>query len=173
MGRKITAALLVTSFLFASAVVYAGSQRKEEVLKRIQMLRIWRLTEVLQLSSDEAAKLFPVLNKYDEQFRAKADAKQKLLHKMHHEMKKETPDDKQLKSLIKKVMVIENEAIQVRHEMYKELETHLTPERLAKFMIFEISFQKEIDQLVTGVRRGQSRVTGIKVQKQTETKKNE
>ena len=40
-------------------------EQMERVRKRIETLRIWKLTKVLDLDEKSAARLFPLLNRYD------------------------------------------------------------------------------------------------------------
>jgi hypothetical protein len=49
----------------------AGAQADKDALKkRIRAMRVWYLTEELELDDDTAARLFPVLAKYDDQLEA-------------------------------------------------------------------------------------------------------
>lgn len=44
-----------------------GDGKRAKIRQRIRALRAWMLTESLDLDEDTAAKLFPVINKYDEE----------------------------------------------------------------------------------------------------------
>ena len=48
----------------------AGQADKDALKKRIRAMRVWYLTEELELDDDTAARLFPVLGKYDDQLEA-------------------------------------------------------------------------------------------------------
>jgi len=46
----------------------APADKRERIKQRIRTLRAWTLTEELQLDEATAARLFPILSRYDEEF---------------------------------------------------------------------------------------------------------
>jgi hypothetical protein len=147
----------MTAILLASVTTgHAQDPRKTEAMKRIEMLRVWRLTEILDLTAEDGIKIFPLLRKYDGQLKKKGQEKERLVRKMHQELKKETVNSANLSKMTQQILRVESEAIQIRKAMYKELETVFTPEQIARYMIFEVSFQKEIDEIISQVRRERS-----------------
>lgn len=54
----------------AGAGAGAGPADKDALKKRIRAMRVWYLTEELELDDATAARLFPVLGKYDDQLEA-------------------------------------------------------------------------------------------------------
>src|SRR5687768_9598813 len=60
-----------------------GVDRREKIKQRIRALRAYTLTEQLQLDEATAAKLFPALQKYDDEFDklllARADIQRRLM----------------------------------------------------------------------------------------------
>lgn len=158
MRRTIALTILIASaFLFTSSAFAADSGKKAQAMKQIEMLRIWRLTELLELSAADGAKIFPVLQEWDQKFSDMGERKQQLIRKMRRELKQDGPKEQSLKNLTNQVFTVEQQIIESRKEMYSQLKRILTPEQLAKYMLFELSFQKEIDEIINHARQDRKR----------------
>jgi len=132
-------------------------QARVEAMKRIEMYRIFKLTEVLELENEDAARIFPIIQRYDSQFRQISEKKEKLLQEMHLELKKETPDQKRLKKLVDDVLGIEREFIKVRAAQFEELKKELNGEQYARFLIFDQHFREEINRMINDIHRKRKR----------------
>ncbi len=154
-------AVLLFSFVASSMAV---DPKKADAMRRIQLLRVWRLTEVLDLSQEKAAKVFPIIQRFDEEFQTKAEAKEKAVARMEAELKKQQPSANKLQELTATILSLEKESMDVRETMYKELAEVLTPEELSRYLIFEIDFQNEIDSLINQIRRDRTKIKkGMKI----------
>ncbi|MBI3723819.1 hypothetical protein HY251_07700, partial [bacterium] len=60
----------------------ADPERRKELRRRIQAMRMARLTQILDLDDATAAKLFPALNRHDEQVAALAEERGGLFGKI-------------------------------------------------------------------------------------------
>lgn len=158
MRRTIAITVLVASlFLLSTSAFSADPIKKAQAMKHIEMLRIWRLTEVLGLSSADGTKIFPVLQEWDQKFNDMGEHKQQLIKQMRQELKQPSPKENNLKNLTNQIFSIEQQIIESRKEMYAQLKRIMTPEQLAKYMLFELSFQKEIDEIINQARQDRSR----------------
>lgn len=156
-------AVLILAFIVTMISFPAQADPRDEAMRRIEMLRIWRLTELLDLNPEDAAKIFPVLSKYDKLFREKGDTKDNLLKQMRLELKKEKINSVKLEKINTDIFNIERDAMNIREQMFEELSQILTPEQLAKYILFEIKFQLEIEEIINKIRRESSRIRGIKI----------
>ena len=153
MRRNIIVAILLAAFLLSAATTFAADPRRDEAMKRIEMLRIWRLTEILDLNAEDAARVFPLLQRYDVMFQEKHRNKDMLLQQTQKELDKPKPDKNLLNDLTSRIIKIEQESMNIHVQMYKELKEVFTPDQLARYMIFELKFKKEIDDIINQVRR--------------------
>ena len=153
MGKNRIALTLLLAVLLMATVATAQQPDKKEAMKQIEMLRIWRLTDLLKLQPEEASKLFPMLQSYDDKIKAKAREKAKVLRSMQAELKKETPDSASLEKMTGQVLDVERQILDIRGEMMKELKTMLSTEQIAQYLLFEVKFKQELDDLIHQVRR--------------------
>ena len=130
---------------------------RQEALQRITMLRIFKLTEMLELNEEDAARLFPVIQRYDRQFREIMEKKEKLMHRLRQELQQERPDEAKLHKLVDEILVLEREAMRLRTEQFKELKQILTAQQYAKYLIFDQRFREDLNRMLDDIRRQRPR----------------
>jgi Spy/CpxP family protein refolding chaperone len=162
MRRTLTITVGLVLIVAFAASAFAEEGRRADAMKRIEMIRIWRLTESLNLTANEGAKIFPILQRFDKQFQEKMQTKEELVDQLVGELGKDAINAAKLTSLSERILKLEDESMEVRKAMYKELREIMTPEQLARYMIFEVSFQREIDEIIQQVRKNP---TGISIRK--------
>ncbi len=160
---RITLTIIIFAIIASLFPVFAQADNRDEVMRRIEMLRIWRLTEILNLDPAHATKIFPTLSRYDKHFRQMGQEKDRLLGALKTELKKENPDSAKLSNISAEIFLIEKEAMEIREKMFDELKDIFTPEQMAKYIIFEIKFQKEMEEIIHKVRRDRARTGTMKI----------
>ena len=119
---------------------------KEELRERIGMMRIWKLTEALDLDEKTALRLFPVLHKYGKE-RAE-------IHESAGKDKKELKEaleEKsygQIKGILERLERIQKKLQELNEEEKAELRDILTIEQQAKFILFHHDFARRVKKIV-------------------------
>jgi Spy/CpxP family protein refolding chaperone len=117
----------------------------------IEKVRIYLLTEKLDLSSEQAMKFFPRLN----ELRKIEDVFQKERMEIIAKMEKLVQDKASDKELLKALDSFEN-LMKTKAENDKkvrdELRELLTPVQQAKFMVFQVKFEQEIRDMIREIR---------------------
>jgi hypothetical protein len=144
-----TAIALVAAWIIPIGLAMAGGP-DDKVWKQVEMVRIWKLTEVLNLDESEMPKIVPLVKDYNEAMRLRAHEREDVLRDLKAEYQKEKgQDEKAIKDDIKKILQLESELMSVRQDHYKKMEEVLSPERLAKYMVFEVRFHDEIQNFMS------------------------
>jgi len=146
-----------------------ATQQRADAVRRLEMVRLYKLVELLELSPEDSAKLFPVLQKFDDQFYAVTEKRSLALRDMRREVMLDKPDEAKLKKLVTDILTYEQDTMKIREQQYRELRTTLDSTRLAKFMLFEKRFNAEMIRLVEdvrGKRQGGAKNTNIRKVKQ-------
>jgi hypothetical protein len=117
------------------------------------MLKVWKLTEFLDLSTDQGAKVFPVLQQYEAQFRAKAKEKEDIHRSLKEAIDAKTLTKDQVAEAMAKIQAVERDAMKIRSKMLQDLTAVLTPEQMAKFLLFESRFNDEIRDMIRDIRQ--------------------
>ena len=131
----------------------------EDMMNRIEMMKIWKLTELLKLSPEQSTQIFPILQRHEKQFREKAKQKDMIFQRLRVQLKVEGGgvSKAEAEKSIRDVMALEQEAMQLRKTMYDELANVLTSDQLAKYLIFESAFNDEISQMIRDIRQHRHR----------------
>jgi len=160
MQRTLWSLILCGLILAAAAPVTAQDdhlivkiESRDQAIQRLEMVRLYRLVELLELDQQAAARLFPIFQKYDQEFRQLGETREKTMADIRQELRKPQPDAELLRRLTDECVALEQQAIEVRAQQYQELRRNLTAEQTAKYLLFEKKFQDEINRLLDDVRQ--------------------
>jgi Spy/CpxP family protein refolding chaperone len=127
-----------------------SKQQRDRVRKRIETLKMWKLTKALDLDETTSAKLFPILNKYDKR---KAEIHQTLregMREMRRSLKENRTD--QLKNILAMLEDNRRALHSINSEEWAEMKKVLTVEQQAQFILFRHQFDREVHKLIDDAR---------------------
>jgi hypothetical protein len=157
----VVVAVLVASPVFAQPAPKGppapGAQqeiRREKIKKRIRALRAYTLTEELTLDEQTAAKLFPILAKFDDEFDkllvARADVQRRL------ESSAAVTDPKQLDKLIDDAVANQRAMWETEEKRLAQLRKILTPAQTARVLVVLPAMERKIqNQLRRAMRKAE------------------
>ena len=120
----------------------AGVDRRQKIKKKIRALRAYTLTEELSLDEQTAAKLFPLLAKFDDEFDkllvARIDLQKRLA------MADRITDNKQLDKLIDDATANQRALWDTETKRLAELRKILTPAQVARVMVVLPAIERKI-----------------------------
>lgn len=125
-------------------------------LETLENLKMWRLTEELNLNEEQASKIFPKLKKIRELKEKRKEERDKEIEKLSELLAKKAKGDE----IKKQVELIRNNDKKHHSECEKiqdEIFAVLTPEQQAKYLLFHIGFEGKIKKMlrkIKGWRRG-------------------
>jgi Spy/CpxP family protein refolding chaperone len=149
--------LLATGTVVAAPGAYAqfpedepSSAKREQIRKRIETLRMWKLTEELDLDEKTSAKLFPVISKYDKQ-------RAKLQHTIRTDMRElskavQSDKDADYQGMLDRLEKNHKEMQRIEDDEMKELKTILTVKQQAQYLLFHMKFKREIRRMIDDSR---------------------
>ena len=79
-----------------------SGEEREQVRKRINMIRMWRLTEELNLDEGTGSKLFPLLRQYEEKRRELAKKREEIIFALKAQLKTGQFQEDRLREMLKK-----------------------------------------------------------------------
>jgi Spy/CpxP family protein refolding chaperone len=152
--------ILVALALLVPALAFAqdrdGPPPKEdraEIEQRIQMMRVFALTEALELDEATAVKLFPYLREGDASMRELHEKQRDAKRKLRKLVESADVDDATLDAIVGDIASIEIELTKARKTQFMGLKQILTPEQRGKFFVAQARFDREIRQRLREVRR--------------------
>ncbi|MEK6527326.1 MAG: hypothetical protein AAB089_04105 [Nitrospirota bacterium] len=157
--------ILTLTFFTGQAFCQSGDsdnlpskEQIEKVRKKVETLKLWKLTDALDLDEATAVKLFPIINKYDKK---RFTAEQNIRKDMKNLRKNvDTANPDELKELIGRIEENHKELQAINHEQLEELSSKLPVKKLAKFIIFQQDFDREMKNIIADARH--KRRAGLK-----------
>jgi len=114
----------------------------------IEAIKIWKMTEALNLDEDQAAKLFPKLAQL-EASRREFQRRQRLLRNEMAELLKQRPlRDEEIKTRLDQLDRAETDFRGHEQAIRGGLRSILSPEQQARFALFEDRFETEMRSVI-------------------------
>ncbi len=135
-------------------------EKREEIRKRIELIRMWKLTEELDLTEETGAKLFPILHKYDEKWVKLKEEGRNIMNELRKALKDEATPDEEIEAAMEKVEENALAASDLLRQQHEELKRILSPRQRAKFILFQRRFQREIRKIIAEARERKLRARG-------------
>ncbi|MDY6973176.1 MAG: hypothetical protein SV775_12720 [Thermodesulfobacteriota bacterium] len=126
---------------------------RDDLRKRIGLIRMWRLTEELNLSEEKADKLFPLLHQFDNEKVGLEKEKAELMKDLQKCLKDEDIEESKLEDLIEKLEKNQSAREVLEKEKLGELKQILSPQEQAKLILFVESFPREIQGIIRGAKK--------------------
>lgn len=136
-------------------------EQREELRKRIEMIKMWKLTQTLDLDDKTAAELFPLMNRYD---REKAEV-QHTIRKNMQELKEniESKNERRLSSIMKNLETYHGQLKEIEEREWSDMKNVLTIEQQAKLVLFRMNFRREIRDIIAKTqKRKAGRYSGVR-----------
>jgi len=129
-------------------------EEREKIRENIETLRMWKLLEALDLTSEQSDKFLPVLKDFQKARRNFEDQRRDLLKQLETALQS-APEDKQLKEILAD---LENNREQFQTELDRYMnqsKTILTIEQQAKLALFEDQFERKMRETIEQIRGGE------------------
>jgi Spy/CpxP family protein refolding chaperone len=129
-----------------------SAERRAEVRKKIEAVRIWRLTEALKLDAATSAKLSSLLSSYDQQQQDIQREQMKTMSALHLALKAPNPDEAKLKTALVTIEKNHRAMQELRNKEMSDLKGILTIEQQARYLVFQQEFMREMRGMIGGAR---------------------
>lgn len=125
----------------------AGVDRRAEVKRKIRAFRAYRLTEELALDEATAARVFPLLGKYDQQVEQLTIESVELL-KALRPLTPTTNDAKLADDLIRRTLANRRAFLELEEKRIAELRKVLSAEQTARLLVVLPQIERQIKQQI-------------------------
>jgi Spy/CpxP family protein refolding chaperone len=119
--------------------------------EQMEMVRMWRLVNTLEVDEDQAMKVFPAFSLHHRERELLAKRRSDLRKGLQQQLAEEG-NDEALLSLMAKIHKVEGEISTLAQEFDKDLEDILTPRQRARLMLFEDDFRNQLQDTVRRMR---------------------
>jgi len=129
-----------------------GEKKREKIRKRIELIRMWKLTEELDLAEETGAKLFPILHKYDEKRVTLQKERQKIMRQLRKVLEDAATSDEAIEAAMDNLEKNALAASDLIRQQREELKGVLSPRQQARFILFQMEFHREIRKIIAEAR---------------------
>ena len=128
------------------------AKKRDEVRKKIETVRMWRLTEELKLDEKTGARLASYLSALDEKRRGLMHERMETMKDLRTLLKPGKPDEKKLKAALEKLEKNRGEMLELEGEETSGVKEILSVEQQARYVIFQQEFRREMRGMIAGAR---------------------
>ncbi len=150
MFNKILFGLMLTVVVSSAQPPRAGGGYDPQ---KMDAIRIWKLTEVLELTEDQTVTFLPLVQIHERKLRKVQGEIQTLTVESRELLDKGDLSQKDVDKMIKRYSEKQDEIHKIKHDFIKSLSKHLSPEQQLLYVGFEARFRKELRQYMKE-RRG-------------------
>jgi hypothetical protein len=144
--------LLSLSILFLLASPVHALQNRERIRENISTLRLLRMTQALDLTEEQTAKVYPVYNRIEKD---KIEIQKRIgyeLDELRTLLKDEAPKEAEIETRIKNLMELRNELKSKDDEFETFLDSNLSLVQRAKYVLFSIDFYRGLGEKLNRAR---------------------
>jgi Spy/CpxP family protein refolding chaperone len=118
----------------------------------IEKVRIYRLTQELDLTTEQAMVFFPKLTELQNIEKDFAKEKMQILHKLKDLIRDEIDEEEILKT-VSRYEAVQKKKFEEQIKKIKEMWQILTPVQRAKYLIFQEEFNREIREMIKEIKK--------------------
>ena len=151
--RKRHTLILGLAFILAGighAYPFPGNYAQENRYhpEQLEALRIWKMTQYLDLSETQAAKFFPALQAHQEEIAALDSTERLIQRNIHDAIEAGGIDQQFIDNKIDSLITIMHAKETKRADFFRQLPQYLNPEQQAKFLIFDHRFRQALKSMI-------------------------
>lgn len=129
-------------------------ERREEIRKKIESVRIYRLTEALKLDSQTSVKLAALLGSIDQERVAIMREQREAFRTLREQLApSQRPDERALRKALDVVEKKHRTMADLREREWNDLKKLLSVEQQARYVLFQRDFMREMRHRMAGARR--------------------
>jgi Spy/CpxP family protein refolding chaperone len=160
--------LQVSLFLFfvgTAAAQPPQAQRRgqpwapEDRMRRVEQFRKVRLMEELKLKDEESIRFFSRYDKFGDELRGLERERNRIIDDLDSLLKEDEKGEAYQKDL-DQLIALGQKVDNARMRFYNEIRGILTPQQVAKVIVFERDFGRELRDIIQDVRRERRRGSG-------------
>ena len=154
---KHTILLIMGAFLISNSIAQED-KKKERRSEKMEMMTVWKLTEHLKLTEEQAEKFFPRMRSHKEKLAEIQKEHKQLMDSMHEKIERgDEINNKEIKSQLKTIAELENKKLDLQEKFILDLEGVLNNAQRAKLIGFDRRLKQEIKDQMKEYRKEKKR----------------
>lgn len=121
---------------------------REQMRKRIETLKVWRLTEELNLTTEQSEKFFPAYNQFTDDRKAIEEERRTVFDQLNLLTVEDNPDNKKINELMDKLDNIDQKINGLRAKFRQDIKNILSTKQIGRLYVFEVEFMRHIQEIM-------------------------
>lgn len=113
------------------------------IRRQLEQIKIWQMTREMNLPTDKAEKFFPLYNQYNGEMRSITSERRRAIDELDSSVNSHAGDP-QIKDQVKHILSLDGQLAATHMNFIKSLGNILSPTEVARYMVFEQRFDREI-----------------------------
>ena len=150
--------LLIIGAVLISNTIAQEDIKKDKRSEKMEMMVVWRLTEHLKLTPEQAEKFFPRMRSHKEKLAEIQKEHKQLMESMHEKIERgDEINNKEIKSQLKTIAEFEIKKLDLQEKFILDLEGVLNNAQRAKLIGFDRRLKQEIKDQMKEYRKEKKR----------------
>ena len=132
-----------------------GFGPSEDAMEMVNTLKIWKITETLEVDEELADKLFPKIRRMEENRRKMESEREVMLNTLKQIVETENPSESNIQKQLKTYLDLMESHHEQNVNQMKDILKLLTPEQQAKYLILEDEFPRRLRDFMRAHRHQQ------------------
>ena len=128
-----------------------GEPRPEKA-RNIESIKLWRMTQALDLSEEQTAKIFPNLHKLQKERRKFRQAHRQMMQELTALIQNPQLPENLLLKKVEQIEKAEKTFRDFERKSQEQIKDQLTPLQQAKLILFEEKFERDLRQIFRELR---------------------
>lgn len=130
---------------------------RDQIIDKLRAERMWKLTEALKLDEPTAARLFPLMARFDDQEKALARERGPIVRDLRAAVDAASPDNTRIEALVQSLIAIRARRHAMEAEKVAAIRKVLTPAQMGKLLLLapkiDDGFRERIREAVQAARQ--------------------
>lgn len=127
-------------------------ERMERLRKDIENMRIWKMTQYLELSTEQSTKFFPIFNDFQKKREKLEEERGEMMRRLAEFVESEGKHEAEIRRLMSGLVKDRQKMVDLVDEFRREAGRVLSLKQQAKLVLFEEHFKKEIRGMIEDIR---------------------
>jgi Spy/CpxP family protein refolding chaperone len=127
---------------------------RDKLRERIEMIKMWKLVEMLALTPEQSIIFFPIYNANEREREELRQIQRELFEQLEREVAAQKLNEKTAERLTDSLIVIRNSICRSETEFYSQISTLLDVRQKAMFALFEKRFAEEVRNIIEAGKGG-------------------
>jgi Spy/CpxP family protein refolding chaperone len=129
-----------------------SQEEKEKIRENIETLRMWKLLEALDLSSEQSMQFLPLMKQFQDARKRFEEKRKQYLTELEKALESEEKDEKKIKENLDALEKARNDFHQEMNEFFEQTKSILTLEQRARMHLFEERFERRLKDTIHRMR---------------------